>query len=106
MEQMFSYNTTPFLDKKARTTIEENLKTLFSDVGQNLFSNDQTYSISKLGLHRDLTLNRFECTFKNMFSNIQTYSSSKLGVHHDLTLYKFECTPFNTMTLNLSKNYI
>jgi hypothetical protein len=30
---MFSYNTTPFLDKKARTAIEENLKTLFSDVG-------------------------------------------------------------------------
>ena len=106
MEQMFSYNTTPFLDKKARTAIEENLKTLFSDVGQNLFSNDQTYSISKLGVHHDLTLNRFECTlFKNMFSNIQTYSSSKLGVHHDLTLYKFECTPFKTMT-NLSKNSI
>jgi hypothetical protein len=33
-----------------------------------------------------------------MFSNIQTYSSSKLGVHHDLTLYKFECTTFKTMT--------
>jgi hypothetical protein len=30
---MFSYNTTPFLDKKEMTAIEENLKTLFSDVG-------------------------------------------------------------------------
>jgi hypothetical protein len=92
---MFSYNTTPFLDKKERTAIEENLKVLFSYVGYNLFSNIQTYSISKLGFHHDLTINKFECTpFKNMFSNIQTYSSlsSKLGVHHDLTLNKFECT--------------
>ena len=70
-----------------------------------MFSNDQAYSISKLGVHHDLTLNRFECTFKNMFSNIQTYSSSKLGLHHDLTLNKFECTPLKTTT-NLSRGSI
>ena len=64
-----------------------------------MFSNIQTYSISKLGVHHDITLNKFECTpFKIMFSNIQTYSSSKLGVHHDLTLNMFECTPFKTTT--------
>jgi hypothetical protein len=73
-----------------------------------MFSDIQTYSISKLGVHHDLTLNKFECTpFKNIFSNIQTYSSlsSKLGVHHDLTLNKFQCTPFKTMT-NSSKDSI
>jgi hypothetical protein len=54
--------------------IEENLKTLFSHVGYNLVSNIQTYSSSKLGMHRDTTLNKFECTSFNTMTNLSSSS--------------------------------
>jgi hypothetical protein len=55
-------HTTPFLDKKAGNAIEENLETLSFLMWDRVCSQIFKCSSSKLGLHHDLTLNKFECT--------------------------------------------
>ena len=52
----------PFLDKKAMNAIEENLETFSFMMWDRICSQIFKYSSSKLGLHHDITLNRFECT--------------------------------------------
>jgi len=55
-------HTTSFLNKKARNKIKEILETFTFLMWDGICSQIFKYSSSKLGLHHDITLNRFECT--------------------------------------------
>jgi hypothetical protein len=62
-------HTTPFLDKKSRNEIEENLETLSFLMWDRVCSQIFKCSSSKLALHHDITLNKFEGrTFKTMIN--------------------------------------
>jgi hypothetical protein len=53
---------TPFLDKKSRNAIEENLETSPFLMWDRVYSQIIKCSSSKLGLHHDLNINKIECT--------------------------------------------
>ena len=67
-------HTMPLLDKKERNAIEENLETFPFLMWDRVCSQIIKCSSSKLGLHHDLNLNKFEC--KSIKTTIRLHKSS------------------------------